>query len=627
MMQYAIDKNTNQRIHASNALYTRDGGEYICEVCGQRMHKKQLFFYHDGDSEVYCTKDTWELEEPTSWHKRTQKQLKAILPDVQLEKYLRRNNVVHRADAYFMHNNQETVIEVQSSQIDPDRVHERNEFYTLNGSCVWILNTSKLFASGAIVAAYHTGQSIIATTSTLIRNVVSGRTLPNVWICLQKNQNDFVFVEAMYRALNSDTLHYRVSNTYTWDDVAAMVLAGNLPSYTCESEVQNFASIPVKTEQKISKYTEQTYFPQYDKARKAQTATELLDVLRNFPIDSTLCSIALNHHAVAESWDEIISVFFNRINQGIAETLAAYLDEDENSADWSMLIQKIHDNPKWLKEPGLLQYYCAQKTSDVDILSQLQHSSIEQVRLMVCRNIHTSQDVLIALSQDSSPDVSHEAYAHIDAQACVKRFIEQQDAIARLQNAESKINIMKSQLESACERARQAEKTTRTLQEEHDNLVTNNKHLEYKLQQITNERDSLRETTHKASLLLYASQMAAKYASYNVDTQPRIDPELEKFADIVNKLRIGGLKGDFLLLIPESPRKWGKEIHCIHFDGKEATPKWFLGYSMNSRQRIDKRYSLNTLPHNTDWCSLITKDEAIQMFGEKYYNSPLYQGR
>jgi competence CoiA-like predicted nuclease len=258
-MEYALEKNQNheiddtKRIHAADALYKKDGGEYYCEVCHQRLYKSTSskgnpYFYHDGSAEMYCTKETWTLEETTSWHKRIQCAIKSLIPNIQLEKYLRRNDEVHRADAYLASDSQNMVIEVQSSHIDIEDVQKRNAFYTINGKCLWILNTAKHFASGEISVTWSAQQQpVIETTSTLIHNVVYGRNTANVSICLQKNENAFVFIQAAYKNYCIDGLYgYRVSQTYTWDELVEMITQDSLPQYSLSFEEQNFISIPRK---------------------------------------------------------------------------------------------------------------------------------------------------------------------------------------------------------------------------------------------------------------------------------------------------------------------------------------------------------------------------------------------
>ena len=636
-MQYAIEKTTDKRIDVAEALYTRDGGNYCCEVCGQRVHKRVLnqqpFFYHDGEAEVYCTKDTWELEEPTSWHKRIQHALKKSIPDIHLEKYLRRNEEVHRADAYLPFEKNEIIVEVQSSGIDIENVQKRNNFYTSQGKCVWLLNTAKHFASGEIaVTRSSSGKSVIETTNALVYNVVYGRTTDNVLICLQKNENAFVFVEAAYRHYNIENLFgYRVSSTYTWDELTQLITSNQLPCYTLTLASVDFVSIPRKNIRQMSKYEESRYYPQYEAARKATSFERLLEVLEDHTIDSKLCAIALNHPCVTGdhnlvNWNELVEYLITeRLTFPVAETLVAYMDEDADGWAWSKLMTKIYARQEWLSEPGLLQYYCAKKSTDDALLERLCSSPNEQVRVVVGKNPHTSMPVLMRLSQDESPDVVATVIPKISIAACVAQLMEYEKTCQEYYALMDEHKKLQERAEKDATAIKEMRKKYHACSTENKTLQEENARYNARIERLTTQVSTLQASVTMLNQQIADANNATMVQTYQIGTTEPKQQYEKRLRDIISELQSRKANGQFLVLMENGPHRWGKELYCIQLSSTGVTPIWFLGYAFSGKTRCDKRYPATQMPSYDEWCRLVTEREAIQIFGEKYYRAPLYQ--
>lgn len=122
-----------KNINGERILPTKDT-EARCFGCGSLMIAKMgvIMSHHWAHlTKVEC--DEW-MENEGEWHLGWKKKC-TMFPDIEVEKFIKKENVWHFADVYFK--NKSTIIELQYSSISVEDIQKREEFY---GKMIWLFD-------------------------------------------------------------------------------------------------------------------------------------------------------------------------------------------------------------------------------------------------------------------------------------------------------------------------------------------------------------------------------------------------------------------------------------------------------------------------------------------------------
>lgn len=621
-MQYAIEKSTNNRIDVAEALYTRNGGDYCCEVCGQRVHKRilnqQPFFYHDGEAEVYCTKDTWELEESTSWHKRMQKRFKESIPTAQPEKYMKRSGEVHRADVFVPLSQNELVIELQSSGINISHVQQRNMFYAIDDNvCLWVLNTAKLCAQNEIRTIKCTAETrVIESDSTLMRNVIFGRTSQQTFVCIQQNDDMFAIVlDAEIAANENGMRQYTLSQSYTWNELIELICSG----IQLEQVVTEAPSIDVLTREDEKR--RRTTLKNSGRYASALASIKTLDELKVFVMDH-LCELyqeiplILNHRCLCKAdnytaWREIIHELVEYSSRLTAAILLAYLDDNTEADEIDILVQMYSPQTDFAHErDSLLWYYCAQKTEDTKVLTLLARHTNEQVRIAVCCNSHTPLPVIMELAQDHDCMVQRIAMQLLTKDECATLLIKMKSTEAH--------NI------ELTERVRQLEEQLRESTQQITQMQASIERATQTYSTTTAELMRCRADSATLKRNLAISEQQLNYYQNKAQQEGEWITQEHAWCEWEAHLLHRHLSGMFIFLLPHG--RYGQELRWIRADDGDVIPIHTLEYYRADQvTRSSFKWKASYLPSQKTVCRLIGYHEACKLFGDKYVNARVWQ--
>jgi hypothetical protein len=383
----------------------------------------------------------------------------------------------------------------------------------------------------------------------------------------------------------------------------------------------------------MSAYTAKRYYPQYDDARKAKTAQQLLKVLQTYPVDDTLCSIAMNHHCLTgeqhhEDYKTVVMYLIeNKLTFPVAETLLAYIDENDHAEIFNTLMQKVQQRSDWHSQAGLVQYYCAQKTTDDEVLEQLSKSTNEQVRIAVALNQNTALQTLVHLSQDKSPDVVETAFCNMNIELCAEALSDYYIMLEEYRDIDTKLSVARRQASEVQQLLSQERGKTIQLSDENGVLRKENQELKRRNETLSAYYQMQKDSIDALQREVVKLQGAAMVNIYQMTPTQQCNEIVMPFIDLVSTLRQNHANGEFLFFVENGPHNWGKEVQCIHVSETAVTPLWYLSYAFNDKTRCNYKYTLKDHMPNSTKCRLITENEAMKIFGEKYYRSPIYTPR